>query len=273
MASFEAGDQVSLYRVGLPIPLGSHSAHAGRWYARLKVNDIIYKRYLSLFERQPALHAVAAAHGIRYSLNVHAYSNLRMRTSLAQTGNEPGAKMTVRAVLTEYGAPVASRATYRAELTRPDNTGATLAMPEVQAGVFEATVDAAFAGVYRFRILAEGRSLRGRLFSREQTLTGAVWKGGDSRPPTSKDDPASHDDRFCRLIDCLLHQKSIQNALRKLGISRNEVRRCLEEYCRKPPPGHPTRSARLGLEERLRSITNDDRMLEAVMREFEREKE
>ncbi|MBA3702548.1 MAG: replication initiator protein A, partial [Rubrobacteraceae bacterium] len=106
---------------------------------------------------------------------------------------------TVRAVLTEYGVPVAARATCRAELTRPDNTGTTLAMPEVEPGVFEATAPALLAGIYRFRIVAEGQTLRGRPFSREQTLTGAVWKGGDTPPPTSKDDPNARDDRFCRL--------------------------------------------------------------------------
>jgi len=268
VASFEVGSGVSLYRVGLPIPLGPNNAHAGRWYARLKVDEKIYKRYLA------SLYGTPAAHGIRYSLNVHAYSNLRMRATLAQTSNEPGATITVRAVLTEYGVPVAARATCRAELTRPDNTGATLAMAEVEPGVFEAMTPALLAGVYCFRIVAEGRTLRGRPFTREQTLTGAVWKGGDNPPPSSKDDPNARDDRFCRLINCLLRQKSIQEALRKAEISADELRRCLEDYWRKPSPGQPPHVIILPtFYDRLRAIIRDDHVLETVMREIERETE
>lgn len=267
MAAFEAGSQVSLYRVGLPIPLGADNAHAGRWHARLKIDEKIYKKYLASLDNDPTLYATVAAHGLRYSFNVHAYSNLRMKARLAQTGNEPGATITIRAVLTEYGIPVAARATCRAELTRPDNTGATLAMAEVEPGVFEAYLPALLPGIYRLRIVTEGRSLRGRQFTREQTLTGAVWKGGDTPPPTSKDDPNTGDDRFCRLIDCLLRQKSIQAALRKAEISVDELR-CLEQYCRKPAPGQPPQVMRPALYERLRMIIRDDQVLETVMREI-----
>ncbi|MDD5319798.1 MAG: VWA domain-containing protein [Methylococcales bacterium] len=272
VASFEVNGQVSLYRVGLPIPLGTNNAHAGRWYARFQIDEKIYKRYLASLDNNPTLYATAAAHGIRYSFNMHAYSNLRMRARLAQTSNEPGATITVRAVLTEYGVPVAARATCRADLTRPDNTGATLAMAEVEPGVFEAMTSTLFAGVYRFRIVAEGRTLRGRPFTREQTLTAAVWKGGDNPPPSSKDDPNARGDRFCRLINCLLRQKSIQEALRKAEISVDELRRCLEEYCRKPSPGQPF-VTRPTFYDRLRVIIRDDQVLETVMREIEREKE
>ncbi len=266
MASFEVGSQVAVYRVGLPIPLGPNSAHAGRWYARLKIDEKTYKRYLASLENYPALLATAAAHGIRYSLNVHAYSNLRMKGSLAQTSYEPGASITVRAVLSEYGVPVAARAICRAELTRPDNTGGPLAMPELEPGVFEVTTAAFLPGIYRFRIVAEGRTLRGRPFSREQTLTGAVWKGGDTPPPNGRDDPNAGRDRFCRLIDCLLRQKGIQEMLGKAGVDLNGLRRCLEEYCRKPSPGQPP-ITRLQLSDRLRSIIRDDKLLEAVLQE------
>jgi hypothetical protein len=269
MASFEIGDQVSLYRTGLPIPLGANEAQAGRWYAILKVNEKYYRRYLSLLDNNPKLLSVAGTHGIRYSFNVHAYSNLRMKVSLAQTSYEPGATIMVRAVLTEYGLPVASRANCRAELTRPDNTTTTLQMPEVEPGVFEATTPASIPGVYRFRILADGHTLRGRPFTREQTRTGAVWRGGDNPPPSSKDDPNRRDDRFCRLINCLLQQKDIQKALKKAGISSDELRRCLEEYGRKPSPGQPPGVVQPKLADRLKLLIRDDRVLQVVLREFE----
>jgi hypothetical protein len=272
MASFEIGSQVSLFRVGLPIPLGTNSAHSGRWYARLKIDAKAYKRYLASLDNYPAQLATAAAHGIRYNLNVHAYSNLRMNATVTQTSNEPGASITVRGLLTEYGVPVASRATSRAELTRPDNTNATLTMPEVEAGVFEVTTLASLPGIYRFRILAEGRTLRSRPFTREQTLTAAVWKGGDAPPPSGKDDPNAGHDRFCRFIECLLQQKGIGELLRKAGIDLSGLRRCLEEYCRKPSPGQRPQIARGELTERLRTIIRDDQLLTAVMREMEMDK-
>lgn len=273
MASFGVGTQVAFYRVGLPIPLGASDAHAGRWHAVLTVDERHFKRYLASLDNYPELYQLAAAHGIRYSFSAHAYSNLRMKASLAQTSYEPGATITVRTVLTEYGVPVASRANCRAELTRPDNTDAILAMPEVEPGVFQTTTHAGMAGVYRFRVLAEGRTLRGRPFTREQTLTGAVWKGGDNPPPSSRDDPNGRDDRFCHLITCVLQQKGIQEALGKAGVSLEELRRCLEEYCRKPSPGQPPHVARPKLSDRLRSIIRDDQILRAVMREIEREGE
>lgn len=270
MASFEMGSQVSLYRIGLPIPLESSNAHAGRWYARFKIDDVILKRYLESIKNSTEA-ATVQAHGIRYNFSVYAYSNLRMRARLAQTSNEPGATITVRAVLTEYGMPVSSRAICRAELTRPDNTEATLAMAEVEPGIFEAVTLASLSGIYRFRIVAEGRTLRGRSFSREQTLTGAVWKGGDNPPPTSRDDPNARDDRLCRLIDCLLNQKSINESLRKASIDMEELRRCFKEYCRKPSPSQRSHIAQIKLEDRLRSIIPDEQVFQAVMHELERQ--
>lgn len=269
--SFEVGAQVALYRVGLPIPLGSSSSHGGRWYARLKVNDQSFRRYLSSIEKHPRLYATTAAHGIRYTFAAHAYSDLRMTASLAQTSNEPGATITVRTVLTQYGVPVTARATCQAELTRPDDTKVILAMPEIHAGVFETSTLAPLAGVYRFRIVAEGRSLRGLRFTREQTRTGVVWRGGDNPPPTMADDPNVRDDRLCRFIRCLLQQRSVQDSLRKFGVSPDEFGRCLEVLCRKPGPGQPPHALPGTLEHRIRSIIGDDRVLDAVMAELGRE--
>jgi hypothetical protein len=257
----------------LPILLGPNTAHAGIWYARLRVEEPLYKRYLASLDNYPTLYATAAAHGIRYNFSAHAYSNLRMKASLDQTSNEPGATLILRAALTEYGVPVAARATCRADLVRPDNTATTLMMSEAEPGVFEMATTALVAGIYRFKIIGEGRTLRGRPFSREQTLTGAVWRGGDNPPPTVKDDPNAGHDRICHLINCLLHQQTIQIALRKAGISVDELRRCLEEYCRKPSPRQPPEVAwPHTLEDRLRSFIPDEQVLRAVMRELERER-
>lgn len=270
--AFELAPQVSLYRIGLPVPLASGNAHAGRWHARLTIDCELFKRYVSMLEKHPGARATAAAHGLLYNFNVHAYSNLRLRAAVTQTSNVPGATITVRGVLTEYGVPVSGRATCRATLTRPDGSQSTLAMTEVQPGAFEVSVPASMPGIYTFRVVGEGRTFRGLPFTREQTLTGAVWRGGDDSPPTSTDEPNGRDDRLCRVISCLLRQKGVKEALQKTGIGTDELRRCLEQYCRKPSPGQKPQTVRLNLEDRLRSIICDDRVLEVVMYELEQEK-
>jgi hypothetical protein len=188
-----------------------------------------------------------------------------MRATLFQTSNEPGATVTVRAVLTEYGVPVAARAVCRAELTRPDNTVSTLNMSEVQPGVFEAAITALAPGIYTFRIGAEGKTLRGRPFTREQTLTGAIWRGGDNPPPTSKDDPNALGDRLCALIGCLLRDKGLIELLTRHAVNPDEIRRCLGAYCRKRGPDDRPYTRRLELEERVRAVVRDDSVLRAVM--------
>jgi hypothetical protein len=257
----------------LPAPLPKGSAHAGRWYARLGIEPRYYKRFLSTLDNQPAAHATAAAHGILYNFNVHAYSNLRMRGSLSQTGNEPGATTTVRAVLTEYGVPVAGRATCRVELTRPDQSLSTLVMAEVQPGAFEVPIAANAQGIYQFRILAEGRTLRGLPFTREQMLSGAVWRGGDDKPPSVYDDPRRDDERLCQLLFCVLGNKGVLELLKRHGVDHDELRRCLAAYCRRPSPGEAVTRSTATLERRLRGIIRDDETLAAVLEAVARSKD
>src|SRR5262249_43158594 len=138
--------------------------------------------------------------GVRYSVNVHARSNLRMGARLTQGSFAVGALMTVRATLTEYGIPVERRAALRAGLPRPDGSAAVLAMTEVAPGIFEATETAAMQGVYRFHLVASGITMRGAPFTREQLLSGAVVPGGDQ--PFPKTPPGN--EALCQLLHCLL---------------------------------------------------------------------
>lgn len=184
--TFAVGTNMSYYRFTLPVALGGGGgARAGTWHAVLVVNDKIFREASREFANNPAALARAQAHGARYSLSVQTWSNLRMSARLDQTNFEPGATMTLRVGLTEYGQPVDHRASVSAELRRPDNTTATLSLTEVEPGTFETSLIASLAGVYRFRALASGATMRGLLFTREQTLTGAVFPGGDTPPPTT----------------------------------------------------------------------------------------
>ncbi|MCE5333381.1 MAG: S8 family serine peptidase [Desulfobacteraceae bacterium] len=230
---------VSFYRGILPVPIGAAGAREGKWHALLSVDAGNYKRYLGTLEKHPDWYKRVLAHGVRYSLSVQSYSGLRLQAQLLQSSQEPGATLTVRAVLTEYGLPIpSSRANVRAEFKRPDTTGGVLMMPEEQpgSGIYTASMPAPLSGVYPFRILAEGKSLRGREFTREHLLTGAVWKGGDNPPPTGKDDPNEGKERLCRLLSCLLSGKVIQpefeGRLKQLGISLEALRECLKVWCR-----------------------------------------
>ena len=76
------------------------------------------------------------------------------------------------------------------------------------------------------------------------------------------------DERFCSLIYCLLKQKVIQESLHKIGVNSDELRRCLNEYCRKPSHRQPLYVAQAKVADRLKSIIPDKSVFEAVMREI-----
>lgn len=234
--TYVVGTNVLFYRITLPAAVSGVEEREGLWHAVLKLDEVHYKRYLASLDNHPDQFNRVQAHGVRYSFNVHSISNLRMRAQLSQTGNEPGASMTLRAVLTEYGLPLANRATVRAELTRPDGTAATLALSEVEPGVFEASTVAGLSGIYHFHLYATGKTLRSRDFNREQQFTGSVWRGGDDPFPTSDGDPRERDRRWCRLLMCVLSDRKLRDQLEEKGISVETLIKCLRAYCAESQP-------------------------------------
>jgi hypothetical protein len=231
MVEFRIGSAVEMYRVSLPLPIGASQAHVGEWHA-----------LIALGKRRPGAltHGFGTAAGIgsaRYSLSVYAFSNLRMRASLSQSHNEPGATIFLRAALTEYAVPLRSSATVRAEVTWPDGSQALVNLTRIGPGVFEGSFVASQDGVYPCRIIAKGKTTRGEPFTREQTLTGAVWRGGNQpRPPAGGGGRPSTDDpgrQFCHLLMCLLKDKGVLELLRKHGIDPNHIARCIEQLCRR----------------------------------------
>jgi hypothetical protein len=155
--------------------------------------------------------------------------------------------LTLRATLSEYGLPVDHRAEVQAELTHPDGSEQTLGLVETQPGAFETSIVANVAGIYRFRVIATGVTLRSVPFTREQTLTGAVFRGGDNPPPTSGNDPRTRDEHLCELVSCLLQNESVVRYLRERGIEVDALMKCVEHWCRErllevPEGGVPPRS-------------------------------
>ena len=82
------------------------------------------------------------------------------------------------------------------------------------------------AGVYRFKIIAEGGTYRGISFTREQILDGAVFNTGDQpRPGTTSDFD------ICLFLRCLTEDKGVQRYLKKNIIDPKIITKCIEEFC------------------------------------------
>ena len=110
-----------------------------------------------------------------------------MIASIHQDSLEPGANISLRALLNEYGLPIENRANVNVEVTRPDASLFIVALPEIEPGIFEQSFIANIPGTYSCRFLADGATIRGNEFTREQTLTAAVFQGGDTPTPEPTD--------------------------------------------------------------------------------------
>jgi hypothetical protein len=163
-----------------------------------------------------------------------------MKGTLTQTNYQPGATLTLRVVLTEFDLPVEGRAKVVAQLVRPDGTMASLTLSEVQGGVFETQLTAALHGIYSIRLQAAGKTLRGQPFTREQALTGVVWRGGDKTPPSC--DPSGTKKVLCCLLNCLTSNKVLTPELQKKldywGFNLDALQKCLRDCCSKKTAVH-----------------------------------
>jgi hypothetical protein len=230
--TYVAGDEVHYYRTALPAPVGS-GAGSGRWHALLKMGEGNFKEYLTTLRRKQdeRLFRRVIAHGVPYSVSAHARSNLRMQVAVAQSRQTPGATITLRAHLTEYGVPVAGRAMVWVELLQPDGTPAQLTLAEITPGVFEAAFIADLAGVYQLLFKASGVTLRGVPFTREQLRTAAVWRSGDTPPPSSHTDPRVRDEHLCHLLECLTTKEVMGEFFARNGIDHEALARCVRRFC------------------------------------------
>jgi hypothetical protein len=222
---------IAYYRFTLPVPIGA-GAHTGTWTALIGIGDEECKRYLSILrDRQQSDVPAAIAHGVPYNVSVHALSDLQMAAGLLQNSNEPGARIDLRATLTEAEVPFAGIADVFVELTYPDRTVSTVPLAATGQGIYQASAPAPLPGVYPARFLATGTTRQGMAFTRDLLRTGAVWRGGDGIPPSSSSDPRGRDEDLCRLIACLEHNQGVRRFLEERGIKPDEAFRCLDEFC------------------------------------------
>lgn len=183
---YSEGSTSKNYKFNLPVafPAGNHT---GEWHAILKINDVFLSRFLGSRPRDQEHPSELETHGARYSVIVHSYSNLRMNASIHQDSLEPGANISLRALLNEYGLPIENRANVNVHVTRSDGSMFIVELPEIEPGIFEQSFVANIRGTYYCRFLANGATIRGNKFTREQTLTAAVFQGGDTPTPDPTD--------------------------------------------------------------------------------------
>lgn len=235
--TYGAGAQTRNYRFTLPVAVGA-GQREGVWHAVMKVDGDEFKRALSRLDEQDSRRAREfATHGARYSVVVQAWSNLRMRADVEQTGFQPGATLTFRAMLTEYELPVEHRARGEVELTVPGTATVRLPMTETGPGIFETTTVASVTGTYHARILATGVTLRGTPFTRERLVTAAVWQGGD-KPRGEEPRP----DWF-ELVSDLLRDPALTSTLRERlagqGIDLDVLTDRMRRHRRRRPTTEP----------------------------------
>lgn len=230
-ATYRAAVAMDYYRFDLPLVLSGagSSAQVGTWYAVLEVDPRQQKRYSHAGEGGGALGP--GGHGVRFSVSALTFSNLRMRAQVSQSSMEPGARLTLRASLTEYGVPVSGRATVKATVERPDGTASVLALPEVEPGAFEASAVATEAGVYRFHVRASGGTMRGDPFTREQLLSAVVIHGGAFPPPVGHPETTDQTRALCELLGCLLGPDRLGRALEAHGVDAAALRDCITKWC------------------------------------------
>ena len=186
--TYNVGVSTRSYKFTLPVALAG-SNHAGQWHVVLKVNEEEWKNLHQIeHEHHPFTVSRPRAAGVRYSVVVNTFSNLKMKPYIAQSSFELEATIILRAKLSEYGLPVIGMAMVNVIVTRPDTSVLTYALNEEQEGNFEKMFTANMPGIYSCRYIASGSTMRGKPFTREQTLTVAVWNGGDNpRTPTGNE--------------------------------------------------------------------------------------
>ena len=161
---------------------------------------------------------------------MHSRSNVHFGATLEQSSTDPGAIMTVRATVDEMQIPVgADRVTVHAEVTTP--TGSVLLpIDPVEDGVFVGKLTAKDYGLYTFRVIADGTTLRQEHFTREQLLSGSVYV------PDKPDDEGGDGDTGCDktiaiFVDTVKGNarlaKSLDTYLRRNGSSLKELLHCL----------------------------------------------
>ena len=165
------------YRFALPVTDASASPGSritgspGRWVAKVHARG-----------------DVPGPEGWRFTLSVHARSQIQMEADLTQASMDDAVRMRLKVKLTESGQPVRKRrANVKAIVDGPGGSREITLTEVVDDEVqFREDIYVKEIGLYRFRIKATGRNLRNEAFTREQIRTGAVYVA--DRPPRDEEE-------------------------------------------------------------------------------------
>jgi hypothetical protein len=233
--TFVKGAQVAYYRFTLPqVDPGGNQDWAGTWVAVLELDRRVFQAYLNKLESSDLkAYEFVIKHGLRWVIEVHSRSNVRFTAQLEQSSTKPGALMTVTATVNEMQIPVGKdRVKVYAEITTPSGPD-TLVLDAVEDGVFVGTYTAKDYGIYMFRTIADGTTLRQEHFTREQLLSGAVYIPGK---PNDDGHGGGEGGKDCdRTIAIFVETvkgnarlaKSLDAYLRRNGSSLKELLHCL----------------------------------------------
>ena len=263
---------VAFYRAALPtIPANAAGSHGGTWHAILKLG----RRYGHGFTHAAATTGQGVL--VPYDFLAHAYSNLVFRASSLQASFAPGSTVQVFATLKEYDVPVVgSRAAVWAKVQRPDSSTFTLAMAGTETDPYSGSFNTSLPGVYTIRVRAQGETIHGRPFTREQTVSAVAVPGGGTTPTEPPHDP------IAELLCCLLQGGHIPERLRgrleALGVDVERLMGCLRRACARgnphaerersgagQPAAGPTASINADVVKDLRALL--DRIGDAVKRD------
>ena len=190
----------------------------------------------------PTVAVAAQSQQVRYSLVVHTYSNLTLQAHVEQRGFEPGARVDIYASLAESGIPLTEAARVWVDVTKPNGTTETITLTATESGQFVGWMTAVTSGAYRLRVRARGTTSRGEPFTREKTLSAAVWRGDLVVNPeggggVTDDHDGLQPDCLCQLLVCLLRREGVigsdlEKRLREVGFDLEQARKCIEGFCR-----------------------------------------
>ena len=237
-----AGQQVLCYRMVLPaLAASAPGSHAGTWHAMLRIKDD-NERARVLKNKELAVSAVSPAVNkyLPYSFIVHATSNLSFRAWKVQNDTAPGSTIDINAALKAYDVPFEKPASVWADVTLPDGSSTMLKLHPAGGGRYAAPYATSLAGVYVFRVRAEGLTAGGSAWTRESTLTAGVFR---KRSGNGGSDGMGGKGSLCEWLQCLLKDHSVLTEsawkrLRELGVDVKLLLECLDELCPDVPKEH-----------------------------------
>jgi hypothetical protein len=216
----------------IPLPLVSDpAAHGGTWTAEIGIDKAGLKRYLARLEERKDIAGIrrTQAHGIPFTLTVHAVSDVCMEVTTLQNGHTPGSAIDVVARLTETGIPVAPQTTVTAHVTMPDASIHKVPLALDEPGTYRASIPLPQLGHYPLLVKASGETFHGIPFTREELRSAATWIDRPPTPTPTGDDPH----RWCELILCVLQDDRAGRALEERGVNVDGVRDCVKRFCQR----------------------------------------